>query len=303
MPRCPAGRHRPRFELTVGHAALSPVAADAARLHPRQIDAARRSLLDDGYCLVDGQLPAGRLETLRQWSDDWLRRTEHPARWKYQGSDIFVSGVRHASKHHAKAPKDPLVDTVIEHPAAILDALGLGDFRSGGVFQIISKPAGGPALYWHQDWARWDDPISMAPWPQQVFLNWYLTDTTRHNGCLRVIPGSHRRRFDLHDHLVPPHEGGGYDVEETNEWMFHDHPDARDVPVRAGDLLIGDARLLHGTHPNASSERRTVLLGWYYRRATAAPASWEGTVPPEVLARDPNLPFRFNRVPSAFLRP
>lgn len=108
------------------------------------------------------------------------------------------------------------MDEIIEHPAAIMAALGIADLHTG-TFQIISKPPGAPALYWHQDWARWDDPISLSPWPQQVFLNWYLTDTGPENGCLRVIPGSHRRRLDLHRHLVAPHEGGGYEIAETNE--------------------------------------------------------------------------------------
>ena len=149
---------------------------------------------------------------------------------------------------------------------------------------------------------RWDDPMSLSPWPQTVFLNWYLTGTDRGNGCLRVIPGSHRRRLALHDHLIPAHEGGGYAVEETNEWMFHDHPEAVDVPVRPGQLMIGDARLLHGTHANRSDERRTVLLGWYYRASNDVPPDWKGDVPREILERDPDFASDSNRQPGRFLR-
>lgn len=272
------------------------------RLDQESLVDARRQLLEDGFCVVDGLLPAGCVARWQAWADEWLRATRHPARWRYQGSDIHVSGHRNTSKRNPALPKDPVVDEIIEHPAAIMAALGIADHASGGTFQIISKPPGAPALYWHQDWARWDDPISLSPWPQQVFLNWYLTDTTRGNGCLRVIPGSHRRRLDLHSHLVAPHEGGGYEVSETNEWMFHDHAQAIDVPVRAGQLVIGDARLLHGTHANASAQRRTVLLGWYYRRSNAVPAGWEGDVPAEILEREPDFPFRWNREPGAYLR-
>ena len=263
--------------------------------------AARRQLLDDGYCILDGGLPDGKLEELRAWSDRQLHATRHSAKWKYQGSDIHVSGVRNVSKRNPELPRDEMVDFLIEHPKNIMASLGLADFHSGGTFQIISKPAGAPALYWHQDWARWDDPISLSPWPQQVFLNWYLTDTSVGNGCLRVIPGSHRRRMDLHEHLVPAHEGGGYDIEETNEWMFSDHPQAVDVPIRVGQLLVADARMLHGTRPNASGRRRTVLLGWFYRRSNDVPEGWDGDVPSEILERDPDLPFRWNRQPGAYL--
>lgn len=34
----------------------------------------------------------------------------------------------------------------------------------------------------------------------------------------------------------------------------------------AGDLLIGDARLLHAAHPNRSTERHTCLTLWHYPR-------------------------------------
>ena len=267
-----------------------------------ELKQARQQLLEDGFCLVDGCLPDGSMERLRDWSDNWLNRSEHPPHWKYQGSDVKISGIRNQSKRVPDLPHDEVVDFLIEHPASIMSALGMGDFRSGGVFQIISKPPRAPALYWHQDWARWDDPISMSPWPQQVFLNWYLTDTDVKNGCIRVIPGSHLRRLELHDHLVQAHEAGGYDIKETNEWMFIDHPDAIDVPVKVGQLMIGDARLLHSTHPNRSEERRTVLLSWYYRRSNETPVDWQGTVPQEIVERDPDFPFRFNRTPGEFLR-
>lgn len=267
-----------------------------------ELTQARQQLLKDGFCLVDGLLPDGSMERLRHWSDEWLKRSEHPPHWKYQGSDVKISGIRNRSKRSPEFPQDEVVDFLIEHPASIMSALGMGDLKSGGVFQIISKPPHAPALYWHQDWARWDDPISMSPWPQQVFLNWYLTDTHVKNGCIRVIPGSHLRRLELHDHLVQAHEAGGYDIKETNEWMFIDHPNAIDLPVKAGQLMIGDARLLHGTHPNRSAKRRTVLLGWYYRRSNETPSNWQGAVPQEIIERDPEHPFRFNRTPGEYLR-
>jgi hypothetical protein len=266
-----------------------------------QIQTAREQLLEDGFCILDDALEPRFLCELRDWSDHLLSTTRLSPKWKYQGSDIHISGIRYRSKRSPELPADEIVDRLIEYPAGILKAVKLDDHRSGGTFQIISKPPNGPPLYWHQDWARWDDPVSMSPWPQQIFLNWYLCDTNIGNGCLRVIPKSHRQRTDLHDHLVVPHEGGGYDIDEENEWMFFDHPNAIDVPVKAGQLLIGDARLLHGTRGNASSSRRTVLLGWYYRKSNDIPDTWLGDVPQEILDRDPGLPFKWNREPGRYL--
>ena len=266
------------------------------------VKAAREQLLTDGFCVVDGGLSEGRIDVWREWSDRWLGSMTHPDRWRYQGSDIHLMGERNVSRRSPNLPKDSIVDELIEHPKAIMDALQMDDFKSGGTYQIISKPGQAPALYWHQDWGRWDDPVSLSPWPQQVFLNWYLTDTTRENGCLRVIPGSHLKRIDLHDNLVAPHEGGGYEVEETNEWMFMDHPAAIDVAVKTGQLVIGDARVLHGTWPNEAGERRTVLLGWFYRRDNEAPAGWDRGIPREIADRDPETPMVFNREPGKYLR-
>ena len=50
---------------------------------------------------------------------------------------------------------------------------------------------------------HWNDPLSLTPWPQTMFLSYYLQGLTVENGCLQVIPGSHLRRTPLHDDLEP----------------------------------------------------------------------------------------------------
>ena len=71
---------------------------------PATLAAAREKLLEDGYCVVDGQLPDGALERLRRWSDDWIARTEHPPQWRYQGSDIKLSGIRTRRQRRSSSP-------------------------------------------------------------------------------------------------------------------------------------------------------------------------------------------------------
>ena len=67
---------------------------------------------------------------------------------------------------------------------------------------------------------------------------------TGKNGCLKVIPGTHRRRIDLHDILVPAHEQGARFIDEDHPVMFSDHPDQVDVCAKAGSLVIADAAYL-----------------------------------------------------------
>jgi ectoine hydroxylase-related dioxygenase (phytanoyl-CoA dioxygenase family) len=66
---------------------------------------------------------------------------------------------------------------------------------------------------------------------------------------------------------------------------MRDHPDQVTLDVERGDAVITDYRLLHGTHPNTSVERRDCLL------LTFAP-SWR-RLPADIrahLVRHPALP-------------
>ncbi|MGB0605377.1 MAG: phytanoyl-CoA dioxygenase family protein, partial [Candidatus Latescibacterota bacterium] len=65
--------------------------------------------------------------------------------------------------------------------------LGLENLQPRDNIILLSKPAYGPPLYWHQDFMNWNHPEAAAPWPTVIFLSYYMSDTTRENGCLRVI--------------------------------------------------------------------------------------------------------------------
>ena len=256
------------------------------------ISSAKRDQLDtDGYCVIDHILTEDLLTQLRTLSDRMLDAVEAQARWKYQGSDI-----------HARRGDEPLIAQLIDWQPAhdALAAMGLGDFTPDEMIIVLSKPPGGAPLYWHQDWMAWNDPISAAPWPQYLFLSYYLVDTTIANGCMRVIPGTHRKRISLHDHLVAAHEQGAHNVPEHDPAMFCDHPDAVDVPVKAGSLVIAEGRVLHAARRNASDTRRTLLLCWH-RRPPTVPDYWTDEVPQVILQRDPRATYEATRVPGKYL--
>ena len=130
---------------------------------------------------------------------------------------------------------------------------------------IAKEPHSGP-LYWHQDWPFWDDAVSADPLPHQLFLMWYLVDTRPENGCLRLLPRSHRLRCDVHDAIGTGHDDTVRHQDPATSPAYQRHPDEVDVTVRAGDLVIGDARLLHAAHGNSSDRRRTVITMWYLPR-------------------------------------
>jgi ectoine hydroxylase-related dioxygenase (phytanoyl-CoA dioxygenase family) len=53
---------------------------------------------------------------------------------------------------------------------------------------------------------------------------------------------------------------------------YADHPDQLAVPVKAGDVLVGDARLIHSAFANRTSEERPLLTLWYMPHWSAMPA-------------------------------
>lgn len=261
---------------------------------PEQAIETRERMLRDGFCVVEGVVSQAFLEALREETERLIADHEEPPEMVYQGQHIGV-----------KRADNPVIDRLLSWAPsyAALEALGFGDFETSGSVIILTKEPHGPPLYWHQDWMQWNDPLSLSPWPQIIFLNYYLTDTSVENGCLKVIPGSHRRRVPLHDRLVPAHEQGARFIEADHPVMFADDPAQVHVPVKAGDLVLGDARVLHAAGANRTGERRTLVLGWHRRPTDSIPNYWTGPVPEAISRRDPAAEYEGSRVPGAFLQP
>ena len=82
--------------------------------------------------------------------------------------------------------------------------------------------------------------------------------TNRENGCLAVIPGSHKGR--LHDH-------GNPDWEYVNAGFFgieqEDLGDRVHVPMAAGDTLLFHPLLIHGSGHNRSPSFRRAISSHY----------------------------------------
>ena len=215
--------------------------------------AARRQLVDDGYCHVPEVLDPEFLGSVQALAADTLGTVgeDHRAQWKSQGSLVALAD-------------HPPFAALITYPGlrTMFERMGLDGVRYTSGY-IISKPPGGPALFWHQDWWGWRNPISRTDRIAQIALFLYLTDTRRENGCLRVIPGSHRRPHPLHD-VLDAHDQALAAVEDPDDPAYASHPDEVDVPVSAGDVVIADARLVHGAHPNRSDRERTNITLWWH---------------------------------------
>ena len=214
----------------------------------------REQLLTDGFCVFENVLDRALLDELTAVTEDLLAHCsgEDAQRYRYQGSNISVSY------------QHPVFPRLFAWPPSLeaLKELGFDRPKWWSGF-LLSKPPYAPPLYWHQDWWGWRDPVSADPTPAQLFLMVYLTDTRPENGCLRVLPGTHLRRHALHALIPDAHTEATYHA-PLDSPLFADPPDACDVPVKAGDLVIGDARVLHAAHANGTDKRRSLLTLWYF---------------------------------------
>ena len=140
----------------------------------------REQMIRDGFCVIDNILTEEFLQELRDESERLIAGNVQLEKQIYHGHYISVSNDENEHVHR-------LLEWQPSRKA--LEEMGFGDFTARGGIIILTKDPGAPPLFWHQDWYHWDDPMSCTPWPQQIFLNYYLTDTTLENGCLKVIPG------------------------------------------------------------------------------------------------------------------
>ncbi|MBL8359717.1 MAG: phytanoyl-CoA dioxygenase family protein [Rubrivivax sp.] len=115
---------------------------------------------------------------------------------------------------------------------------------------VFCKPPGeGYETPWHQDGHYW--PIR----PLATCTAWVaLEPSTRANGCLRVIPGSHRGQR-LWPHLHEDRTDLTLNQRMADgDW---DEGSAVDIELEPGQMSLHDVYMIHGAAANRSAQRRT----------------------------------------------
>ena len=116
--------------------------------------------------------------------------------------------------------------------------------------KLMFKPAHhGSAKPWHQDYAYWKGG---CPEPNQLSAWIALEDADLENGCLQVIPASHK--LGLLDHHKAELQVALEQIDLAN---------AIPVPLRAGSMVIFHALLLHYSGPNNSDRSRRGMIYTY----------------------------------------
>lgn len=210
-------------------------------------------LREDGFCVIPNMADENLLKNTRACVEKALAEYDAEQRDNTKAPGSLIDSNFY-----------PELAELIGNPRALaaLAAMGLEDIKFWKAV-IISKPPGGPRLYWHQDCIMWHDSRAYSDRAPMIFLMYYLEDTRRENGCLRLLSGSHKFRHTLHE-MGEAHTRDINRMDNPDDPRFKDYPNEVDVPIKAGDLVVGDARMFHATHENASDEQRTVITIWFH---------------------------------------
>lgn len=208
-------------------------------------EALRATYEEQGYVIVRDVVDADLVARAGRHVE-WLME-QHPER---RGEDLG----------HDLVADDPFwVDLVSDPRLLDLAAVFLGPDLALFASHYIAKPPGsGRPVLWHQDAGYW--PLD----PMRVVTLWLAVDpSTRENGCVRVVPGSHRqavharRARDDVDSVL-----GDESVVEVDEDA------AVDLELGPGDVEIHHPHLLHASGPNPSPIRRCGLTIRYIPTST-----------------------------------
>lgn len=138
--------------------------------------------------------------------------------------------------------------------ARIPEILEMVEQVLGGHFALwnssfFAKPAvSGRATPWHQDGEYW--PIR----PVATCTVWIaIDDANTENGCLKLIPGSHKKE-QLLAHKTNPDPNLTLNQELLSSDF--DESQAVDLILEAGQMSLHDVRIVHGSEENTSSNPR-----------------------------------------------
>jgi len=124
---------------------------------------------------------------------------------------------------------------------------------------ICKDPFVGRATPWHEDSAFWEGRLTNY---DNIVTVWLALDrSNRENGCMMVIPGTHRNGFSKYEEVDLSRNTFRRQIAEV------DDSTAVSFELERGECSLHDSRIVHGAKPNTSPHRR---CGYTMRYVPAA---------------------------------
>jgi ectoine hydroxylase-related dioxygenase (phytanoyl-CoA dioxygenase family) len=237
----------------------------------------KRAYAEDGFFIRKGVFGGGEIDEIRDAVERCAARASAAAAGgrTYQiDGNVYceVSGATIQFEHlpGTKTVRviepfhhlDERIDRLIDDPRLVDPIRGLLGEVEISLFTDklnLKRPGEGSRFRWHQDspyWAHFHPDVERLP---NAMIS--IDDATEVNGCLRVIPGSHR------DGMLPGLEGEGRLGPLFTDPAHFDESLQVPVILSAGSLLFFSPSIVHGSEPNNSTERRRALIFTYQRGA------------------------------------
>ena len=229
--------------------------ADAAVQDGRPSDANAAFYREQGFLLAPGLLAPDEIESIRAEAVAILRGERGGVEGLVEtdpgATDREVLAAYNAV-HFPHKVSDRIAD-VIAHPAlaGVLTRVVSPNVKCMQSM-LFTKGPGKPGQSWHQD-------EYFIPTRDRSLTGVWIAvdDADEANGCLWVVPGSHRpavirRRV--------PYGGDQFGDADTAELSAEDEAAAVPVPVRSGGVLFFDGHLLHASNRNTTGDRTRLAL-------------------------------------------
>jgi len=252
---------------------------------------------EQGYLGVENVFSSAEIAELRRVTDEFVEKSREVTK----SGDVFDIEPSHTREEpRLRRLKEPVKQHAVyrqalRHPAVldiVAQLIGPAFSTNGDKLNMKLANVGSP-VEWHQDWAFYphtnDDLLAVGV---------AMDDSTVENGCLLVIPGSHKGR--IYDHNQDGHFVGA--IAEPDFRPVGTVP----IELKAGGISLHHARLLHASAPNRSARTRRLLL-FQYVAADAWPLlgaakPWEYYVGAMIRGEPTNQP-RLAPVPVRLPRP
>ena len=211
----------------------------------------------DGCLLVPGVFTGEEIDGMRQAISDIIARDPANEDHSWQGDfmDADERGGMTLKAYHDLQYHDARFTRAITHPSlvSVLQVLIGSDVVLHHSKMLVKPPETGAPFPMHQDYPYFPhtDHTMLAALV-------HLDDTTEENGCLHVIPGSHRE--GPLKHAGSYHLADQYPLEQGTA-----------IPAKAGDVLFFSYLTIHGSGVNRSDRARRAVL-FQYRAASDRPA-------------------------------